>query len=142
MIRPKLILGGAILAVILALSGYGWFEHNRYARVKAEYDGFVAQAQAIAAVQLAENQRKEKENAQRIKDAESDRDIALTQLRHATANTGRLRTTISALTASTTGKVCYRSQGLDAAFSGITGLIEEGDGAIIDNRAWFDSWPR
>ena len=139
---PKLYLAGGIAAIMLVLAGYGWFEHNRYARVKAEYDGFVAQAQAIAAVQLAENQRKEKEREQRIKDAIRDRDIALTQLRHATKDSGRLRTTISALTASSTGKVCYSSTGLDASLSEITGLIEEGDAAIINNRAWFESWPR
>ena len=139
---PKLYLAGGIAAIILVLSGYAWFEHNRYARVKAEYDGFVAQAQAIATVQLAENQRKEKENAQRIKSAESARDIALKQLRLSTASSGRLRTTIASLTASRTGKVCYSSTGLDAALSGVTRLIEEGDTAVINNRAWFEAWPR
>ena len=139
---PKLYLAGGIAAIMLVLAGYGWFEHNRYARVKAEYDGFVAQAQAIATVQLAENQRKEKEREQRIKDAIRDRDIALTQLRHATKDTSRLRTTIATLTASSTGKVCYRSEAIDAALSGITGLIIEGDDSIITNRAWFESWPR
>ena len=139
---PKLYLAGGIAAIMLVLAGYGWVEHNRYARVKAEYDGFVAQAQAIAAVQLAENQRKERENAQRIKDAVRDHDIALTQLRHATKDTSRLRTTISTLTASSTGKVCYRSEAVDAALRGITGLIIEGDDSIINNRAWLESWPR
>ena len=138
----KLYLAGGIAAIILILSGYGWFEHNRYARVKAEYDGFIAQAQAIAAIQLAENQRKEKENAQRIKTAEFARDTAVKQLRLSTADTSRLRTTIAALTASSTGKVCYRSEAIDAALRGITGLIIEGDDSIITNRAWFESWPR
>jgi hypothetical protein len=127
---------------VMALFAWGMWERSGKIKVQADYDTFIIKAQAIAAVQLAENQRKEKENAQRIKDAESDRDTALKQLRHTTANTSRLRTTIAALTASTTGKVCYRSQAFDAALSGITGLIIEGDGAIIDNRAWFDSWPR
>ena len=138
----KIYLYIGAIALISILFVFAMFEHNRYARVKAEYDGFVAQAQAIAAIQLAENQRKERENAQRIKDAVRDRDIALTQLRHATKDSSRLRTTITALTASSTGKVCYRSEAIDAALSGITGLIIEGDDSIITNRAWFESWPR
>jgi len=138
---PKLYLFGAIGLVILVLSGYGWFEHTRYQTTKAEYDGFVAKAQAIAAQQLAENARKDKEYADKIHSAESARDAALGKLRDSQASTSRLRSTLHSLSASRSGQVCFSASGFDAFLSANTGLIEQGQGAIIDSRALLQSWP-
>ena len=142
----KLYLAGGIAAIMLILAGYGWFEHNRYARVKAEFDGFVAQAQAIAAVQLAENQRKEKEREQRIKDAIRDRDAMVVRMRNLAKSASGSLLPGTSTAAGITETTCYNRAGLDAALSrfeeGIKGLVTEGDEAIINTRAWLSSWPK
>src|SRR3990167_470072 len=99
-----LILAG----IMLALFSWGTWERGSRIKVQARYDGFVAEAKAIAAIQLVERQRKEKENEERIKSANLDRDIALERLRLSTADSSRLRSLLNSFTAGSSGKVCLR----------------------------------
>lgn len=131
-----------ILAVLSAMFGWGMWERSGKLSIKSEYNGFVADAKAIAAVQLAERQRKEKENEERIKTSESDRNAALASLRLATADSGRLRTTINSLTTSRSGQVCFRSPEFATTLSGITGLVEQGETSLINSRALLEGWPK
>ena len=138
-IKTMIISGIGAVIVILSLLSWGLIERSGRISIKAEYDGFVADAKAIAAVQLAERQRKEKENEERIKSAELD--LAAERLRHQ-ADTNRLRATVNSITASQSGKVCYRSEGLNTTLTGIIGLIGEGQDSIDANRQWLASWPK
>ena len=120
-----------IFGIILVLCGYSYFEHDRFIKARLELNTFVAKTEALQAKQ-------EKDNAQAINNALTERDAANLKLRDSQTRTRSLQ---SALTADRSSKVCFRSQGFDAALSGITGLIEEGDRAITDNKAWLNSWP-
>lgn len=138
---PKIIGVLIVLMAFAVLSSMTFYYRGQYQTEKAAYDEFISKAQVLAAQQLTDNARKESERAQAIQAAITDRDAALDKLRNATANSSRLRAIIASLTASSSGKVCFRSEGFNAALSGITGLIEEGDGAIITDRAWYQAWP-
>lgn len=142
----KLIGISIVLAIIAGLSSATWFEHQKYLTTKAQYEGFVAKAQALAAQQLAENARKEKEHAQILQDALAARDAAFSSLRHYAdlARSGRL--SITPIASPGTDRLCFSRPAFDAAlqqFLGTTeGLITEGDGSVIDNQAWAQAWPK
>lgn len=144
---PNLKLYGllAVALLIATLSASTWFERQRYLTTKAQYDGFVATAQALAAQQLAENARKEKAYADQVHAAESDRDAAVKRLRDSEADTRRLRMSVTPEAAAGTDRVCFTRTGLDRAIQGlladVQGFLEEGDGALIDNQAWAKAWP-
>lgn len=136
----------ALAGLLAALAGSTWFEHQRYLTTKAQYDGFVAQAQALAAQQLAENAAKEKAYANQVHTAESDRDAALKRLRDSQADTDRLRMSVTPEAAAGTDRVCFTRTGLDRAIQSfladVQGFLEEGDSALIDDQAWAKAWPR
>lgn len=132
---PKLILAGGLMLVVLALTTWGFYERSE----KLEARSFIESAQAIAALQLQERKKQEEANAKRIQDAESA--LAAERLRHQ-ADTHRMRSTINSITASQSGKVCIRSDAFTAFLSETSELIERGDIAISENKAWLASWPK
>lgn len=143
--NPKLIMLGGVGLVILALTTWGFYERSSKLSIKAEYDGFVTKAQILAAERLAENQRKETEYRERLKTAEFAASASLKRLREYTE---RPRGSLLPSASTSTGipeTTCYNRAGLDAALSkfeeGVTGLLTEGDEAIINVRAWLASWP-
>ena len=121
-----------ILGIILVLCGYGYFEHNRFIKARLELDTFVATTEALQAKQ-------ERDNAQAINNALTERDAANNRLRDSQSRTRSLQ---AALTADRSSKVCFRSQEFGATLSGITGLINEGEAALINFKTCMDSWPR
>lgn len=143
--NPKLIMLGGIGLVILSLTTWGFYERSGKLSIKADYDGFIAKAQILAAERIAENQRKEAEYRERLKTAEFAAAAARNRLREYTERPRGSLLPTSAASSGSSETTCYNRAGLDTALSrfeeGITGLLAEGDEAIINTRAWFASWP-
>ena len=133
------------MVVMFALGGYAWVEHQEKITIQAQYDGFVAKAQAIAAAQLAANARKEKQYAEKLHAAESDRDTAVGRLRDYQANTNRLRVSVTPKAPQGTDRVCFTRSKLDAAIqqliTEVQGLLATGDSSLIANREALQAWP-
>ena len=140
--NPKLL--GGIGLVILALTTWGFAERSGRLSIKADYDGFVAKAQILAAERLAENQRKEAEYRERLKTAEFARDAAMRKLREHRANTSLSGMSLTPETA--TNRVCFNRTELESAFrilvTDLQGLAEQGDIALIDLQTVLASWPQ
>ena len=92
---------------------------------------------------MKDNRRKEIENDERIKTAAVERESLMRQLRD---NQVRLSTLQRTLTTAGTGRVCYDADGLNTAYrelvSEIRAIAGEGQAALINNKAWLESWPR
>lgn len=135
--NTNLLLGGII--VILALLGWGGFEHGRYARTKLQLET----VESMNAQLLDENKRKEVENEERIKIALTERESLTRQLHD---NQVRLSDLRNSITTQRPGGACTESATVDTALSqflaDVEGFITEGDQAVINVKAWSDSWPQ
>lgn len=133
-----LALGVALLSLWLAVS------HGQ--AVQREYDLFKGTQEALAAKQKSENLVKEKENAEKIRSAESARDAALVRLREHEKRSSADRLSVTPKPAEGADKICFSRSRLDEAIqrllADVQELLGEGDRAIIDNRAWLEAWPR
>lgn len=133
---------GALLILIISLSGYGWFEHNRYVTTKLEYDGFVSKAQAIAAQQLSNNERKEKEYANKLHIAESARLDAFNKLREYQARPRGERLPGSPQTSGNADTVCWSIERFDLGLRELEEIIIAGQKALIINKEALEAWPQ
>ena len=142
--NPKLLMVGGLLLVILALTTWGFYERSGKLSIKADYDGFVAKAQILAAERLAENARKEKEYETKLRNAESARAAAIAKLREHQKRTDL--SGMSFLPATPTNRVCFDRTQLESAIGNLVkdlqGLAEQGDIGLIDLRTVLDSWPK
>ena len=140
----KLVIGGVLLVIILSLFGYARWEHSRYVETKADYDTFIIKAQVLAAERLAENARKEKEYAENIRLAESDRNIAVAKLRDNQKRADLSR--LPFLPASTENRVCLNRTQFESAIGDLVADLQEiagtGDLALIDLQTFISSWPK
>jgi len=122
--------------IILALGGWGYYEHDKFLSVKAEYSDFREQSVTQALAQ-------EKQHNEQINVAMVERDAANKRLSDDQARSRALRT---AITPTGPEKLCYSRSAFDAAISaylaGIENLLADGDQAVIDNKAWLESWPK
>ena len=121
-----------IAGIVLVLCGYGYFEHNRFIKARLQLDTFVATTEALQAKQ-------EKDNAEAIHTALSERDAANNRLRDSQARTRSLQ---AAITADRSSKVCFRSQEFDTAISRVAGIVEQGENSMINFKACISAWPR
>ena len=123
-----------IAGIVLVLCGYGYFEHNRFIKARLELNTFVATTEALQAKQ-------ERDNAQAINNALTERDAAIKLRDQARANLVRV-----SLTAENTSRVCYRPDELNRAYrefvEEIRAIAGIGQDSIIDNKAWSEAWPR
>ena len=126
MLKTYLIFG----VVILALLRWGSLERSGKISIQAEYDTFIAKTEAIKAKQ-------EKDNAEAIHAALTKRDAAIRLRNEARANLMRV-----SLAAEGVSQGCFRSQEFDAAISTITGIVEQGETALINFKSCMESWPR
>lgn len=131
--NPKLL--GGIGLVILALTTWGFAERSGRLSIKAE----LAVLQAVHDEVVKDNKRKEVENNERIETAATERESLMRQLHD---NQVRLRTLQRTLTASGTGRVCFRSEAFATTLSGITGLLGEGEIGVINAKTLLESWPK
>ena len=125
-----------IIGIVGAILAYAWFEHTRFLNVKLEYANFIEQSLTL---QL----QKEKEHAAQINVALGMRDDAFKLLRDSENRARNLRASI---TTQRPDGTCTESATVDAALSkflaDVEGLVIEGDEAIINVKAWADSWPK
>ena len=125
-----------IIGIIGAILGYAWYEHTRFLNIKLEYANFIEQSLAL---QL----QKEKEYAIQLNVAMGMRDNAFKRLRDSENRARNLRASITTHRPIGT---CTESATVDAALSqflaDVEGLVIEGDEAIINVKAWADSWPK
>lgn len=139
--NPKLILAGVLLLSYLGLIGYGYFEHNRFLKTKAEYSEFVTKSELNAAIATAEKERKEKEYANQILDAHRSRNIALAKLRQHQASAAERALSL----ASSSALVCYEGTELDVAYrilvTGLRAVSKEGDENTIELNQMIEAWP-
>ena len=131
-----------ILGILSAMFGWGMWERNGKLSIKAEYDGFVSKAQILAAERLAENQRKEVEYAQRIKDAQRSRDSAINSLR-----AYRERPRLSSMpgspqTSGRTDAICWTTDQFDTGLRRLEEIIIRGQTSIEDVKLLLEAWPK
>ena len=128
-------------AVLLSLVGYGWFEHNRFMRTKAEFGEFVSAQHALAAKAEADKIIKEKENERRINNAMHSRDVALNRLREfQSSRRGQLPG--SPQTAGSSETICWSTDRFDSRLQELEGILVEGQKAVEERKALFEAWPQ
>jgi len=142
--NPKAIIGAAVLFVLMSMLSWALLERNGRMKVQADYDGFVAKAQVLAAQQLEANARKEKEYAEKLRMAESARSAAVIKLREYQAGARSNRVSVTPATA--TDNLCFSRAKFDTAIQSfleeVEGLLATGDLALIDNHSLIEAWPK
>ena len=125
-----------LIGLMIALGVYGYVEHSRFIKVRLEYDSFISETRILTAQQEAKH-------AVQISTAMAERDAANKRL---SDNQARSRAMQRTLTAKSTGRICYSSDGLDSAYrelvSEIRAIAGEGQAGLIDNKAWASAWPK
>jgi hypothetical protein len=136
LISPQWVIYAVIAAVV---GGYIW----HCERQKEQFAVFKAQVEVLGKQAKAAAEKKDKDNAKQIKDALASRDVALSRLRSHTRS--RPVSVLPTAPASVSG-VCFTRAGFESAFgtlyTDLQGIAESGDTALINNRAWRDSWPK
>jgi len=132
------------IVILLAVGGYGLWEHSRYVSTKADYDGFVSKAQILAAERLVENVKKEGEYREKIRLAESARNDSLTKLRDYQKRADLSR--MSFLPASPEDRVCFNRTRFESAIGTLVADLQAiagtGDIALIDLQTILSSWQK
>jgi hypothetical protein len=151
MIPTKLeIYGIAFVVLALALAAGGFYEHHQgylagKKEVQAEFDAFKNEVKAAGLKAEQDKLAKEKQDAEKITAAVASRDAALNSLRIAAARPRGGFVPSAAPGAADGGRICYDRQALDAALrrldSGVSGLITEGDGQVINALSLLRAWP-
>ena len=122
--------------ILLALIGWGSWEHSRFLSERLAYSDF-RETSAIQALKQKE------EHDEQISVAMAERDASISRLRDSQKRTNALR---SAITPTGPEKLCYGRSAFDAALSaylaGVENLLADGDQAVIDNKVWASAWPR
>ena len=146
---PFLLANWQMIAIAgLALVVGGYYLHCE--SLKRNHATFVAKLEAQAEEQVRQNKIKEAANAKQIKDALSERDVALKRLR---AQPSPVNLSSSPTAPTGASEVCYGAAGYNAAFSEyreslgrsleeIGGIAIQCAEAQIDNKAWNQSWPK
>ena len=137
-----------VIALVLALAiGAAYYKGHSagMAEVQTKFDLFTAQVNAAGEKARADAATKEKDDAAKITAAVTSRDAALASLRVASARP-RGGFVPAAATGSAGGdRICYSRQALDAALrsldTGVSGLVTEGDGQVINALTLLKAWP-
>lgn len=144
------VYGVGLLIVILAAAAFGFYEHHQgylagKKEVQIEFDKFKNEVTAAGLKAQKDAIDKEKADNEKITAAVSGRDAALARLRVEQARPRGGFVSGSATSAADGGKVCYRAAALDAALrsldTGVSRLIGEGDGQVINALTLLKSWP-
>ena len=124
-----------LIVVILAFGGWGAWEHARFLSVKAEYSDFREQATVNALKQ-------EKAYNAQINNAMVERESALGRLRDSQERANTLSASLAtALSRGTCQDSATDHAALSRFFTDVEGYIIEGDTAVINVKAWAESWP-
>lgn len=143
----KLEIYGIILLVVALAMGAAYYKGHQAgaAEVQTKFDLFTAQVNAAGEKARADALAKEKENADKIAGAVADRDNALAKLRIASSRPRGGFVPQPAAGSSDGDRICYSAKALDAALrkldTGISSLVTEGDGQVINSLTLLKSWP-
>ena len=142
------IYGIALLLLGLAIgAAYLKGKHEGMAEIQAKFDLFTAQVKAEGEKAKADALQKEKDDAKRIADAVTERDVALQRMRSAQAAADAARRAVPLTPAATAGSslICFEQKALSAAverYRGrVRGLVAVGDETAIDAAALIKAWP-
>ena len=146
------VYGIALLAIILAAGGWGLYQKHEgrvegRAEIQVQFDAFKNKVEAAGVKAEADKLAKEKEDAKRISDATTERDLALSRMRaaEAAASAARRRVPLTPTAAGSGGQICFDQKALSAAVEqyrgSVRGLAESGDETALDARALIQSWP-
>lgn len=144
----------AILALVLAFAIGGAYlkgHHSGYVEgkqeVQAEFDKFKNEVTAAGLKAKQDALDKEKNDAQRVATAQSERDIAIGRMRAAEAAASAARRAMPLTPAAAAGNslICFDQKALSAAVERYRGrvrsLVESGDETAIDAAALIKAWP-
>ena len=134
--------------VFLLLAGYAQYWKSEARAYKDQLTVFTAQVESIGKQAIERNRRIEDANKSRIDVAIANRDASIARLRLLVqqANTRTSVLPSTAGTAQDPSRVCFDKAKLDESLKqfigSAAGIAQEGDSAIIDNKAWLSSWPK
>lgn len=144
------LYGIAALVVCLAAAAFGFYEHHQgylsgKKEVQLEFDQFKSAVTLAGQKAKQDALDKEKENDSKLRSAYSQRDVALGKLQ--VASTAPRSGFVPGDPAGAAGgdKVCYNRTALDGALraldQGVSGLVNQGDRAVIDALTLLRAWP-
>jgi hypothetical protein len=138
----------------LLLSSWGWGLYQKHEgrvegrqEVQTKFDAFVNETKAAGLKAEADKLAKEKADNEKINSAVVARDVALARLQSAQAANSAGRRVLSGIPTSpgSPDKICFSRARFESAFgtlnTDLQGIAQRGDTAIIDNKAWLNSWP-
>ena len=145
--------GIGLLIVVIAVTGmYFYAKHEGRVEgrkeVQVEFDAFKNDVAAKGLQAKQDKLDKEKADAKRIIDAESERDVARAGMRAAQAaeRAARSRVPLTPAATGSSGQICFDQKALSAAverYRGrVRGLAESGDEAALDCAALIKAWPQ
>lgn len=151
----RLILEAVIVGVLVLALGFQTTAKRHYKAkaeaVQAEFDGFKLKVAQLGEAAKADAKRKETENADRLKKADAAAADARATLarwvsRYGAGGRGVPESSAPATGACPAGLVCFDGPQLDAALRGyrqrVSGLVGEGEEAVIDRGELAAGWPR
>ena len=140
--NPRLIALGGIGLIILSLTTWGFAERSERLSIKADYDGFIAKAQILAAERLAENQRKEAEYRERLKTADFERNRLMRELRERRERASLFTVPGSPQTSGSNEIVCWSATRFNEGLRELEGIINQGQEIVIDLQTVLSAWPK
>lgn len=138
------VLGLIVAASLLFVRSH--FINEGRQQVQVEFDKFKNEVTATGLKAKQDAITKETNDAKRVAVAQSERDIAIERLRVASARPRGGFVSAPAAGSPDSGKVCYDRLALDAALrrldTGVSAIVTEGDGQIINALSLLKAWPQ
>lgn len=142
----------AIVLVVIAIAVGGAYlkgHHSGYVEgkqeVQAQFDAFKNEVAAAGLKAEKDKLAKEKADNEKITAAVTGRDAALARLRVEQARPRGGFVPAAASGSADGGKICYDRAALDAALrrldTGVSQLVNEGDGQVINALTLLKAWP-
>ena len=130
------VTNSVLIGSLLVVGLFGWYSHVQFLNERLAYSGFRETSAAKALKQ------KEEHNEQ-MSVAMAERDASIARMRDSQKRTNTLSASLAtALSRGTCQDSATDHAALSGFFTEITELIEIGDEAIINNKAWLASWPK
>jgi hypothetical protein len=148
----KLEMYGIGTLAMLLVAAASWFYAKHEGRVEGraevqkDFDAFKSETNKAALKAEAEKLAKEKEYDTNLRTARSERDVAIGKLQVAAARPRSGFVPAATGTAPGDSKICYERTALDGALrnldQGVSRLLIEGDGQIINAITLLKGWPK
>jgi len=124
------------IIILLAVGGYGWYEHTRFLNERLAYSDFREEA-------TAQVLKQEKAHNDQINAALIERDASIARMRDSQTRSKSLQSSLAtALSRGTCQDSATDHAALSRFFTDLEGYIVEADTAVINVKAWLESWPK